>query len=291
MSEATAAAFASAYEAMLARWTMTPEPRDVTTPGASTRVQVWGKPDAPPLVLMHGFKVTSTMWAPNAAALGAVRRVYAPDTLGDYGFSRAERPPRSLDDLMAWLEALLDALGLEAADLGGMSYGGWLAAHFAARRPDRVRRLVMLAPGATFAPFSMAWYARGLPMLLWKRPRSVEAYLRWAGVPGGGDAYEACMTGLAEVMAAGHRHFPIFGLPLPSAITPEVLRRIRTPALLVYGKREKMHDAARACAAARQHLPALHCVIVPDASHDLTFRQADRVNAAVTAFLAQPLPA
>lgn len=41
MSEATAAAFASAYEAMLARWTMTPEPRDVATPGATTRVQVW----------------------------------------------------------------------------------------------------------------------------------------------------------------------------------------------------------------------------------------------------------
>lgn len=291
MSEATAAAFASAYEAMLARWTMAPEPRDVATPGASTRVQVWGNPDAPPLVMMHGFKVTSTMWAPNAAALGAVRRVYAPDTLGDYGFSRAERSPRSLGDLLGWLEALLDALGLDAADIGGMSYGGWLAAHFAAHRPERVRRLVMIAPGAAFAGFSAAWYLRGLPMLIWKRRRFVDAYLRWAGVPGGGDSYEACMNGLVDVMLAGHRRFPIFGLPLPGAISPEVLRRIRAPALLVYGEREKMHDPARACAAARRYLPALECVTVPDASHDVTFRQAGRVDAAVTAFLAQPLPA
>jgi pimeloyl-ACP methyl ester carboxylesterase len=285
MRDTTAAAFSAAYDAMLARFSMKPEARDVATPGATTRVHVWGRPDAPPLLLMHGFKVTSTMWAPNAAALGAVRRVYAPDTLGDYGFSRAERPPRSLDDLMIWLEALLDALGLAATDLGGMSYGGWLAAHFAARRPERVRRLVMIAPGGAFGGFSPAWYLRGLPMLVWKRRQFVDAYLRWAGVPGGGELYEACMEGLIDVMLAGHRQFPVFGLPIPGTISPAVLQKIRAPALLVYGAREKMHAAGRACAAARRHLPTLECVIVPDASHDLTFRQAERVNAAVTAFL------
>jgi pimeloyl-ACP methyl ester carboxylesterase len=148
----------------------------------------------------------------------------------------------------------------------------------------------MLAPASAFAGFSAAWYLRGLPMLIWKRRRLVDAYLRWAGVPGGGDGYEACMDGLVDVMLAGHRHFPAFGLPLPRPIPPEVLRRIRAPALLVYGEREKMHDAARASSAARRHLPALACVLVPDASHDLTLRQPDLVNAAVTAFLARPLP-
>ena len=208
MSEPSAdAAFAAAYERMLARFPVRPEARDVETAGARTRVNVWGDAAAPPLVMLHGFKVTSTMWAPNAGALGAVRRVYAPDTLGDYGYSRAEKAPRDVDALVAWLAALLDALGLATVDIGGMSYGGWLAAHFAARHPTRVDKLVMIAPGAAFAGFSAAWYLRGLPMVLFKRRRSVAAYLRWAAVAGDDAAYNAVMDGLIDVMHAGHRAF------------------------------------------------------------------------------------
>ena len=113
MTSASETAFAAAYETMLRLWTAPPESRDVrTSPAETTRVQVWGKSDAPPLVLLHGFHVTSTMWAPNAADLGATRRVYAPDTLGDFGFSRPAKMPRTSTSWSTWLGALLDALGL-----------------------------------------------------------------------------------------------------------------------------------------------------------------------------------
>lgn len=282
---ATAAAFRTAYDAMLARFPSLPQSRDVHTPGAHTRVQVWGDAAAPPLMMLHGFKVTSTMWAPNAAALGAVRRVYAPDTLGDYGFSRADKPPRDVDQLVAWLAALLDALALPRVDIGGMSYGGWLAAHFAARHPERVGKLVMIAPGAAFAGLSAAWYLRGLPMVMFKRKRSVAAYLRWAAVAGDDAVYNDVMDGLVDVMHAGHHHFPMFGLPLPGTLPPEVLQAIAAPTLLVYGANEKMHPAERAVAAAQKALPSLQSVVVADASHDLTMRQAARVNEAVVQFL------
>jgi len=36
---------------------------------------------------------------------------------------------------------LFDALGLEEVVLGGVSLGGWIAAEFAVRWPERVRRL------------------------------------------------------------------------------------------------------------------------------------------------------
>src|SRR6476659_8897466 len=173
------AAFRDAYQAMLRLWTVAPEAREVSTAGARTHVQTWGDPSAPPLVLLHGFQVTSTMWAPNAAAIGAVRRVFAPDTPADYGLSTATRTPRTVDDLMTWLDELLDGLGLAEVDLGGMSYGGWLSAHYAARRPERVRKLVLVAPATTFGRFSAAFMLRGLPMVLWKRRQFVDAYLRW----------------------------------------------------------------------------------------------------------------
>ena len=288
MTEATEAAFARAYDAMLRLWTAPPVPRDVATgAGETTRVQVWGKADAPPLVLLHGFHVTSTMWAPNAAALGAARRVYAPDTRGDFGFSRAARVPRSIDELVAWLSSLLDALGLDAVDLGGMSYGGWLSAHFAARHPERVRRLVLLAPGASFGSFSLSFVLRGLPMIALKRRRFAASYLRWAAVPAVDDArYEAWMEALIDVMHAGVCAFRGPTLPYPQKLAPAVMRAIAAPTLLVYGEQEKMYGAPAAIEVARAHVPKLETLLVPDASHDLTLRQAARVDDAVVRFLA-----
>src|SRR5205823_6567855 len=41
-----------------------------------------------------------------------------------------------------------DALGLEQVTLGGVSLGGWIAAEFAARWPERVKKLwIAAAPG------------------------------------------------------------------------------------------------------------------------------------------------
>jgi pimeloyl-ACP methyl ester carboxylesterase len=277
------AAFASAYEAMLRRWPVEPEPRDVVTEGALTRVQVWGPPNAPPLVLLHGFKVTSTMWGPQAAALGAIRRVYAPDTLGDYGFSTAERPPRNIAELVRWLEQLADALGLAQFDVGGLSFGAWLSAHFAAEHPERVRRLVLCAPGGLFAPFSMPWVLRGLPMLIWRRRRFVDDYLRWASVPPPNDAiYEGYMSGLVDVMFAGHRAFPRFVLPLPRGLPHQ---RIVAPTLLLYGDQEKMHAAETGIAQAKTVVPGIECIIVRDASHNLTMSQPAIVNQHILRFL------
>lgn len=287
VTTARAAAFATAYDAMLRLWTAPRERRDVPTAAdETTRVQVWGDPAAPPLVLLHGFHVTSTMWAPNAADLGARRRVYAPDTLGDFGYSRPARVPRTIDELVTWLLALLDAIGLDRIDLGGMSYGGWLAAHFAARHPARVRRLVLLAPGASFGGFSLPFVLRGLPLIALRRRRYVDDYLRWAAVPAVGDArYEAWMDALVDVMHAGICNFRGRTLPLPKRLPPAVMRAVAAPTLLVYGEQEKMYAPEPALELARAHLPALETLLVADASHDLTLRQARVIDDAIVQFL------
>jgi pimeloyl-ACP methyl ester carboxylesterase len=194
--------------------------------------------------------------------------VYALDTLGDYGFSTAKQPPRNIAELVRWLGEVADALGLSQFDIGGQSFGGWLAAHFAAHHPQRVRRLLLCTPGGLFAPFSMAFTLRGLPMLMWKRRRFVDDYLRWASVPPRDDAtYEGYMSGLCDVMFTGHRYFPNFVLPLPRGL-PTL--PIVAPTLLLYGDQEKTHAAEAAVARARASIASIDCVIVRNASHNLT---------------------
>jgi pimeloyl-ACP methyl ester carboxylesterase/DNA-binding CsgD family transcriptional regulator len=66
------------------------------------------------------------------------------DRLGT-GLSDRVRPPESLslEFEVDVLEALIDELGIGRTSLFGFSYGGVVAAAFAARRPERVRRLLL----------------------------------------------------------------------------------------------------------------------------------------------------
>jgi len=76
------AAFLAAYDAAMKSWPVPYEETDVPTPFGMTHVVVSGPKDAPPLVLLHGYWATSTMWAPNIADFSKDYRVYAVDVMG-----------------------------------------------------------------------------------------------------------------------------------------------------------------------------------------------------------------
>lgn len=105
-----------------------------------------GDPHGWPAVLLHGFPYDVHAYdevAPRLAAAGA--RVIVPYLRG-YGPSRflSAATPRSGQQaaLGADLLALLDALGIERAMLGGYDWGGRAACVVAALHPARVRGLV-----------------------------------------------------------------------------------------------------------------------------------------------------
>jgi pimeloyl-ACP methyl ester carboxylesterase len=74
-------------------------------------------------------------------------RVYAVDVIGEPGLSVPSRPALGSDAHANWLDDVLVGLGLSSASVVGASLGGWLAVDYAIRRPERVERLALLAPG------------------------------------------------------------------------------------------------------------------------------------------------
>jgi len=118
--------------------------REVECAGTMTRLLEVGPGEGPTLVLLHGVLSFGASWARVMPKLAAKHRVAAPD-MPLHGRTRT---PPSFDmgpeGMTAWMEALLDALGAPVADVCGLSMGGAVAAHFAARRPARVRRLVLV---------------------------------------------------------------------------------------------------------------------------------------------------
>src|SRR5260370_532593 len=102
-----------------------------------------------PLLFLHGAGVY--WWMPAHELLAAGLRVQAP-VLPGLGGSEGYEEIEGMDDLVFHTLDVVDALGLERADVVGLSLGGWLAAELALRHPGRVNRLVLVDAAGTRVP-------------------------------------------------------------------------------------------------------------------------------------------
>jgi pimeloyl-ACP methyl ester carboxylesterase len=114
-------------------------------------VHYWEGGEGRPVVLLHGFGASAVwQWHEQAGPLARDNRVIIPDLLW-FGDSWSTRRDFSIDHQIETVIALLDHLGIEQADLVGISYGGIVAHELAALHPDRVRRLAILdSPGRAY---------------------------------------------------------------------------------------------------------------------------------------------
>jgi poly(3-hydroxyalkanoate) depolymerase len=161
--------------------------RILTVGGRAVRVAVReGTRDWPPLLLCNGIGASLELFQPFVDALDPRRPVIRFDMPG-IGGSPAPVIPYHLATLPSLLAGLLDQLGYEQADVLGVSWGGGLAQQFALSRPDRVRRLVLVATGT--GALMVPGHPRALlRMLTPRRHRSPGHAARIAGELYGGSA-------------------------------------------------------------------------------------------------------
>jgi 2-hydroxymuconate-semialdehyde hydrolase len=112
-----------------------------------------------PVLLIHGSGPGVSAyanWRLVMPELSKQRRVIAPDMVG-FGFT--ERPAGYQYTMTNWVKQaidLLDALGLEQADLVGNSFGGALSLALTIHHPERVRRLVLMGAAGVSFPITPA---------------------------------------------------------------------------------------------------------------------------------------
>ncbi len=107
-----------------------------------------------PVLMIHGSGPGVSAWVNWRLVMPELskhRRVLAPDMAG-FGFT--ERPEGMVYNMDTWVDqavAFIDALDLPQVDLVGNSFGGALALALTIRRPERIRRLVLMgAVGVSF---------------------------------------------------------------------------------------------------------------------------------------------
>lgn len=126
---------------------------DVDTDRIRTSCWVSGPENGTPVLLIHGNLVTGRFWRDVAARLPKDVRVVAPDLRG---FGRTEAKPidatRGLEDWIDDLDALVKKIGWRGRKLhiGGWSLGGGVAMGYAAKHPNDVASLALVAPMSAY---------------------------------------------------------------------------------------------------------------------------------------------
>ncbi len=223
-----------------------------------------------PLLLLHGFGASRDNWTPIAKELTRHFRVIAPDLPGYGDSSRRPEAGYSLDEQLARITGFARALGLDSFHLGGNSMGGYLAAHYAARNPDRVRSLWLLAPAGVMsaAPSEvMSALARGANPLLVRSEADFEhvvdlCFVRAPWMPA---AFRRVLA--RRAMADADFHARLFGEMFEAPVAFEdALPGLALPTLICWGARDRILDASGA-RILQTLVPGSRLALMPDTGH------------------------
>jgi len=259
-SPAGKAGIMSLYDAVLARWPVPYETCDLPTRHGQTFVVASGDKAAPALVLLHGSASNAVSWVGDATSYSRHFRVYMPDLPGEPGRSAENRPAWDGPGFAEWLEDVLDGLKIQKAAILGISQGGWTALKFAVTFPERVTRLVLLAPAgiAHTRPgfilkavlFSMlgGWGIQRLNRLVYGRQTIHPEALKF--------------------MTAIHTHFRA-RREKEYLFSDEELKRLSMPTLFLGGMEDALIPVEAAAARLEKLLPEFEARLIPGGGHAL----------------------
>lgn len=249
--------------------------------GLATHIAVDGPPGAPAILLVHSLGSSLHVW--DAQVDGLVRgfRVVRFDFRG-HGLTEVGAGPCTLEELADDALAVLDALGIATAHVGGVSIGGMIAQAVAARAPARVKSLILCGTALAIPPPEM-WRARAATVRAEGIAAIADATLaRWVSPtylasPAGRGLRAMLLRTHPEGYAAAAEALATADL---SRTTPE----LRVPALVIVGELDPATPVA-AAEAVRDAIPGAQLVVIPGGAHVPLLDHADAVSAAIRAFL------
>ncbi len=221
-------------------------------------------PDAPPVVLVHGFGMSSAYFVPTAERLATCFTVYAPDLPG-HGKSDTPREALDVSQFADALIAWMNAVGIERASLVGHSFGCQIAVDAAVHYPERVERVILVGPTTDPA-------GRGLASIL--------ARLLCGG------AHEHPSLNLVLVKDYGRMGARLLSELRYMRLDPieDKLPYVDAPTLLVRGEKDPI-VSQRWLEAAAQLLGTRRLAVVPGRGHALNYSAAAELVEIIQPFL------
>lgn len=239
-----------------------------------------------PLVLLHGFPLSSAIWREQQVRLSDHYRVITPDLRG-HGRSPVTDDVYSMDLLAADVQALLDTLALEQVAVMGHSMGGYVALALAARAPGRLSALGLIG-SHTFADAENAAqnrYKLANRVILEGSGAVVEAMLPRLFAPTPPD--DETLTEQVSALMQATRPLGLIGTLQGMATRPDtstLLATLDLPVLLVAGDKDAIVPLTRMETMASSLKKGVLATI-ENAGHMMMMEQPQATTMAIRQFL------
>ena len=272
--------YMDAYETTLKEWLIPYESTDITTQHGRTHVITCGKKTSCPLILLHAGYASSTMWFPNVLELSQNNHIYAIDTIGEPGKSIPVQSISSKQEMANWLIGVLDKLDIDEANVAGLSRGGWLSINLAIHAPERVKKMCLLSPAASFISLNK-FFGLIASSVMHIRTRTILKAALYSWVAKG---YKI-NPNFAEQFIIGLKgwKYPKVGI-MPLAFESEELRNLTMPVLMLIGDQDRLNSGI-SIERAKQLIPDIETDVILNAGHFLSMDQAKIVNEKILKFL------
>ena len=250
-----------------------------------------GPPNAPVLLLLHGFGGDKDHWTRFSHTLVRDYRVIAPDLPGFGDSARHDDWDYSLTAQRERLAGFVAALKLGPMHIGGNSMGGHLAALHAHAHPEQVRSLLLLNNGGIDAPNRselMLALGRGENPLILDSPDDFDRLLAFVShkppfVPW---PAKGVLAETAYEHAAFNRY--VFLALMDARYVPlePLLGDIRQPVLIVWGEFDRVLDVS-SIEVMKPLLPQAQVIVMRDTGHLPMLERPAETAALVLEFLAE----
>lgn len=232
--------------------------RYVNTTFGKTYVLEAGEPKNPPVVLIHGSCSNSAAWYGDIPLLSEQYHVFSVDIVGDAGNSEENRLDQTTNEFETWLKEVLDGLEIDKTVLIGNSLGAWISLRLAAAHPEKVERLVLIAPGG-IAPTSASFIIKTiLYLMMGKRGRKAINKMIF-----GNDEIPEEVAAFTRLI--GENFNPLTGA-LPT-LSDDRMRNLIMPLLFIAGENDALTNAVKASQRLRKLVPGAEIHIIDNNSH------------------------
>jgi pimeloyl-ACP methyl ester carboxylesterase len=245
-----------------------------------------------PVVLLHGFPLSSEMWTPIRTAVEQAARLITPDLRG-FGASDKPQGSYTMTTLADDILRLADRLRLEQFVLGGHSMGGYVALRLAAAHAERLAGLILIDTRAS----------ADTPDGKVRRAIAIERIRRGEAAAFLGE-FVPNLLGQASHTRAPRLATELLGIAaeVPDHVlagclagmrdrpdSTDVLSRLDVPALVIVGQEDTIAppEVAHTMAAA---LPRARLALIPLAGHTPSVERPIPTAEAILAFLRESFP-
>lgn len=241
-----------------------------------------------PVVLLHGFGASADSWNRFAKPLTRRYRVIAPDQPGWGASTRIESASYGYPAQVERLHQFLSALGLKRVHLIGHSMGGFIASAYAARYPDEVITLGLIAPHGMVEPVASDLANDAAKGDNWLLATSHQEFDRLLNNIFAKRRYtpKAVLNYLAEhAIRNSVRSAKIFAeMQTNDPPLAERLSHINAPALIIWGDQDRVLHVS--CADLfRKGIKNSEVMIIPGSGHMPLVENAHKCSAAWLAFV------